>query len=99
MKNTNRVGLLLLFALVAVLTLSACGKKKNEPFTYQGPSEKKQEKVESKEKTQRFLGVPGVYEHPERMMALLFGFPTFEPAQADDVPLSGVFGYWMLELS
>ena len=55
--------------------------------------------IESKEKTQRFLGVPGVYEHPERMMALLFGFPTFEPAQADDVPLSGVFGYWMLELS
>ena len=54
--------------------------------------------IESREKTQRFLGVPGVYEHPERMMALLFGFPTFEPAQADDVPLSGVFGYWMLEL-
>ena len=55
--------------------------------------------VESKGKMQRFLGVPGIYEHPERMMALLFGFPTFEPAQADDVPLSGVFGYWMLELS
>lgn len=28
-----------------------------------------------------FLGVPGVFEQAERMMALLFGFPEFEPAQ------------------
>lgn len=55
MKNTKRVGILLLFALVAVLTLSACGKKKNEPFTYRGPSEKKQEKVESKEETTEYI--------------------------------------------
>jgi hypothetical protein len=25
-----------------------------------------------------YLGVPGVYERPERMMAMLFGFPEFE---------------------
>ena len=31
-----------------------------------------------------YLGVPGIYERPERMMALLFGFPEFEPAPGAD---------------
>jgi hypothetical protein len=26
-----------------------------------------------------YLGVPGIYEKPERMMAMLFGFPDFLP--------------------
>ncbi|MCM1282743.1 MAG: DUF6128 domain-containing protein [Muribaculaceae bacterium] len=44
-----------------------------------------------------WLGVPGIYEQPERMMALLFGFPEFEPARMEnDVP--GNFGYWMCPL-
>lgn len=29
---------------------------------------------------QQFLGIPGIYEQPERMMAMLFGFPEFEAA-------------------
>ena len=50
-----------------------------------------------------FLGVPGIYEQPERMMALLFGFPEFDaaaassPSQSQD--MSGVFGYWMCPLT
>ena len=54
----------------------------------------------------RFLGVPGIYEQPERMMALLFGFPEFElseeskashPQKAED--LTGAFGYWMCQVA
>lgn len=43
-----------------------------------------------------YLGVPGVSEAPERMMAKIFGFNEFEPAApvtAADVE-SGIFGYW-----
>ena len=44
-----------------------------------------------------YLGVPGIYERPERMMAMLFGFPEFEPEK--ELPpnsnLEGVFGYWL----
>lgn len=50
----------------------------------------------------RFLGVPGIYEQPERMMALLFGFPEFELSEEakcsrsqKDADLTGAFGYWM----
>lgn len=35
--------------------------------------------------TKYYLGVPGVYEKPERMMALLFGFPEFEAAEPEQV--------------
>lgn len=43
-----------------------------------------------------YLGVPGVYDKPERMMALLFGFPEFEPAQQEKSKetASENFGYW-----
>jgi hypothetical protein len=33
-----------------------------------------------------YLGVPGIYERPERMMAMLFGFPDFLP---DNQTMSG----------
>lgn len=50
-----------------------------------------------------FLGVPGIYEQPERMMALLFGFPEFDAAAAtvhsQSQDLSGVFGYWMCPIT
>lgn len=56
-----------------------------------------------------WLGVPGVYEQPERMMALMFGFPEFEPAgQEQQRPEyaagnagseAGVFGFWMCRLT
>lgn len=35
-------------------------------------------KVKEGEVTKYYLGVPGIYDKPERMMALLFGFPEFE---------------------
>ncbi len=53
-----------------------------------------------------YLGVPGIYEKPERVMAMLFGFPEFEPEtdlhKGSRQPLGedkepgeeGVFGYW-----
>lgn len=59
--------------------------------------------IEMNGEKHQFLGVPGIYEQPERMMALLFGFPEFDVAataassQKDD--LSGVFGYWMCPLT
>jgi hypothetical protein len=52
--------------------------------------------VEQEGQAMRFLGVPGLYEQQERMMALLFGFPEFEAAQPDDADRANVtFGYWM----
>ena len=51
---------------------------------------------------QQFLGIPGIYEQPERMMAMLFGFPEFEAAAAvssDSKDMTGVFGYWMCPLN
>jgi len=48
----------------------------------------------------QYLGVPGVSEPQERMMAGIFGFTEFEPAapaNAADVD-SGVFGYWFCQL-
>ncbi|MCM1106170.1 MAG: DUF6128 domain-containing protein [Blautia sp.] len=44
-----------------------------------------------------WLGVPGIYEQPERMMALLFGFPEFEPARMEN-EFPGNFGYWLCPL-
>ena len=46
--------------------------------------------------------LPGIYEQPERMMAMLFGFPEFEAAAAvssDSKDMTGVFGYWMCPLN
>jgi hypothetical protein len=49
-----------------------------------------------------YLGVPGIYERPERMMAMLFGFPEFrteaavngDPEEDESEPI-GTFGYWL----
>lgn len=45
----------------------------------------------------KYIGVPGVYEKPEKMMATLFGFSEFLPEK--ELPpsekLEGVFGYWL----
>lgn len=46
-------------------------------------------KVTENSQTKYYLGVPGVYDKPERMMALLFGFPEFEAANEEQN-----FGYW-----
>ena len=54
------------------------------------------------ERDRWFLGVPGIYQHQERIMAAIFGFPEFLPVnkvegaeekQTDEEPLNQ-FGYW-----
>lgn len=46
------------------------------------------------DKTQWFLGIPGVFQNPERVMAALFGFPEFK-CQKDSPDKNGAFGYWL----
>ncbi len=49
--------------------------------------------VEKSEKKRWFIGIPGVYQNPERVMAALFGFPEFRNEKS--VPVNtGEFGYW-----
>lgn len=62
--------------------------------------------VKLPEGRKRYIGVPGIYEQPERMMALLFGFPEFELSEEakrsrpqPDTDLTGTFGYWMRQIS
>lgn len=44
----------------------------------------------------RYLGVPGVYEKPEAMMAKLFGFSDFIDEKTHTRTMSeGAFGYWI----
>lgn len=40
-----------------------------------------------------FIGVPGVFQNPERVMAALFGFPEFR-SEKDSPINTGEFGYW-----
>ena len=40
-----------------------------------------------------FVGVPGVYQNQERMLAGIFGFPEFRTKQIC-VQKTGEFGYW-----
>lgn len=40
-----------------------------------------------------FIGVPGVFQNPERVMAALFGFPEFR-SEKDSPVNTGQFGYW-----
>ena len=46
------------------------------------------------------LGVPGVFEKPEAVMAILFGFPTFEeiPKKMNQETKVGTFGGWFVKL-
>lgn len=46
-------------------------------------------KKEKGEETRWFLGVPGVFQNQERVMAIIFGFPEFLPE-----PVENRFGYW-----
>lgn len=43
--------------------------------------------------TKYFLGIPGVFQNQERMMASMFGFPGFRLAKAAEFK-TGSFGYW-----
>lgn len=40
-----------------------------------------------------FLGVPGVFQNQERIMAAMFGFPEFRTAKTTEYK-TGNFGYW-----
>lgn len=40
-----------------------------------------------------FVGVPGVFQNPERVMAALFGFPEFRSEKPSSIN-TGEFGYW-----
>ena len=51
------------------------------------------------------LGIPGVFEKPEAVMAILFGFPSFEEIPTEMVeknknqePKEGTFGCWFARL-
>lgn len=49
--------------------------------------------VKKSDKKRWFIGIPGVYQNPERVMATLFGFPEFRNEKS--VPVNtGEFGYW-----
>lgn len=48
------------------------------------------------ENSKKYLGVPGVYEKPEEMMAKLFGFTEFVDEKTHSESQSeGAFGYWL----
>ena len=40
-----------------------------------------------------FIGVPGVFQNQERIMASMFGFPEFRTAKTTEY-MTGNFGYW-----
>lgn len=47
---------------------------------------------------QWILGVPGVFQNPERVMAALFGFPEFRSTSESNTK-TGQFGYWLRPLT
>lgn len=72
----------------------------NNSFLAHGYANYKHLVIKTDANGQKHLGVPGVSEPPERMMAKIFGFSRFEPAapaSGADVE-SGVFGYWFCPL-
>lgn len=46
-------------------------------------------KIEEDTQSRWFLGVPGIYQNQERVMAIIFGFPEFMPEQVENR-----FGCW-----
>ncbi len=44
-----------------------------------------------------YIGVPGIYERPEKVMANVFGFREFEQADQEEKKKTGnaAFGYWL----
>lgn len=48
------------------------------------------------EDNKKYLGVPGIYEKPEEMMAKLFGFTEFvDEKMHSESQTEGAFGYWL----
>ncbi len=72
----------------------------NNSFLTHGYANYKHLVIKTDTDGRQYLGVPGVSEPQERMLAGIFGFTEFEPAapaNAADVD-SGVFGYWFCPL-
>jgi len=72
----------------------------NNSFLTHGYANYKHLVIKTDTDGRQYLGVPGVSEPQERMLAGIFGFTEFEPAapaNAADVD-SGVFGYWFCQL-
>ena len=49
--------------------------------------------IKQEEKSEYFIGVPGVFQNQERIMAAMFGFPEFRTAEQSEYK-TGNFGYW-----
>lgn len=49
--------------------------------------------IKKEEKSEYFIGVPGVFQNQERIMAAMFGFPEFRTAEQSEYK-TGNFGYW-----
>ena len=49
--------------------------------------------TEERGKKEYFLGIPGIFQNQERLMASMFGFPGFRTAKAAEYK-TGNFGYW-----
>lgn len=49
--------------------------------------------IKEEEKCGYFIGVPGVFQNQERIMATMFGFPEFRTAEQSEFK-TGNFGYW-----
>lgn len=55
--------------------------------------------VEENGEKKQYIGVPGIYEVPEKMMAMLFGFPEFESEETrEQESEEQAFGYWLCPL-
>ena len=50
-------------------------------------------KVENESATKWFIGVPGIYQNQEKVLAAVFGFPEFRQEKDTGVK-TGQFGYW-----
>ncbi len=49
--------------------------------------------IRKEEKREYFIGVPGIFQNQERIMAAMFGFPEFRTAEQTEYK-TGNFGYW-----
>lgn len=50
-------------------------------------------KVENESGRKWFIGVPGIYQNQEKVLATVFGFPEFRQEKDTGVK-TGQFGYW-----
>ena len=49
--------------------------------------------MQQEEKKRWFVGVPGIFQSQEKVMAAIFGFPEYKSEKAAEQK-TGQFGYW-----